>query len=63
MWIGGFQLSAELYAVDRKLNVSQSRQVYHGNDLCKLYTRFNVTLTEIETNKMWLKTHTKKNNK
>ena len=55
MWIGGFQLSAELYAVDRKLNVSQSRQVYHGNDLCKLYTRIYETLTEIETNKMWLK--------
>ena len=60
MWIGGFQLSAELYAVDKKLNVSQSRQVYHGNDLSKLYTRIYVTLTEIETNKMWLKKHTKK---
>ena len=60
MWIGGFQLSVELYAVDRKLNVSQSTQVYHGNDLCKLYTRIYVTLTEIETNKMWLKNTQKK---
>ena len=61
MWIGGFQLSAELYAVDKKLNVSQSSKVYHGNDLCKLYTRIYLTLTEIETNKMWLKEHTKEN--
>ena len=53
----------ELYAADKKLNISQSRQVYHGNNLCKLCTRIYLTLTKTETNKMWLKKHTHKNKK
>ena len=42
-----------------RLNASQSRQLDHGNDLYKLWTRIYVTFIEIETNKMWIKENTK----